>query len=121
MMILAAIFALLAEPLSSAGGLVNAQTWKISNLAAGAAVGTIEFRISNFSFRGWRPFLDPLPLDSHYLLFLIPLVVVIAVVYKTIKLDDLSALPKAALVLSIQIITFMALAAIALWLITEMM
>ncbi|MCC6681308.1 MAG: hypothetical protein IT445_10455 [Phycisphaeraceae bacterium] len=76
--------------------------------------------LSLFSLGGWRPFLDPLPLDSHFLLFLIPLVVVIAVVYKTIKLDDLSTLPKATLVLSVQIIAFMILTALALWMITEM-
>ena len=72
------------------------------------------------TFRGWRPVLDPMPLDQYYLLFLIPLVAVIAVVYKTIKIEDLSRLPKAAAVLSFQILIFMALAAAALWMLTSM-
>jgi len=69
----------------------------------------------------WRPFLDPLPLEEYFMLFLLPLIVVIAVVYKTIKLEDLSLLPRAAGILTVQIVVFMALAAVALWLVTELM
>lgn len=68
----------------------------------------------------WRPFFEPLPLDTYWLLLLPPLVLAIAVVYKTIKLDDLSHLPRQALFLTGQIIAFMILAAAALWLVTEM-
>jgi len=65
------------------------------------------------------PFRDPLPLDTYWLLLLPPLVLAIALVYKTIKLDDLSLLPRQALFLSGQILAFMTLAAAAIWLITE--
>ena len=68
----------------------------------------------------YRPFLDPLPLDRHWLLLLLPMVIGIGVVYKTIKLEDLAQLPKQAFYLSAQILMFMMLAAIALWLIVEM-
>jgi hypothetical protein len=40
----------------------------------------------------------------------------VAIVYKTIKLPDLSNLPRQATVLAAQIVAFMILAAIALWL-----
>lgn len=69
----------------------------------------------------YRPFLDPLPLDTYWLMLLPPLVLAIAVIYKAIKLDDLSLLPRQALFLAGQIVAFMILAAVALWLITELM
>ncbi len=68
----------------------------------------------------YRPFLEPLRLDSYWLLLLLPLVLAIAVTYKTIKLDDLTDLPREAVVLAVQIIVFMFLAAAALWLLTEL-
>ncbi|MCE9588996.1 MAG: hypothetical protein K8S99_00550 [Planctomycetes bacterium] len=67
----------------------------------------------------YTPFRDPMPLDTYWLLLLPPLVLAIALVYKTIKLDDLSLLPRQATFLAGQIIAFMVLAAAALWLITE--
>jgi hypothetical protein len=77
--------------------------------------------LASASLAGYRPFLDPLPLDTYWLLLLPPLVLAIAVIYKTIKLDDLAQLPRQALFLAGQIVAFMALAAAALWLITELM
>jgi len=68
------------------------------------------------------PFLDPLPWDHElfWLSLLLPLVVVISVVYKTIKLPDLKQLPRQAGMLTVQIVVFMVLAACALWLLTEL-
>ena len=67
----------------------------------------------------FRPFLDPLPtLAGDWLL--VPLIVAIAVVYKTIKLDDLSRLPREATILTAQIAVFMILAGAALWLLVEL-
>lgn len=68
----------------------------------------------------WRPLLDPLPLDDYWLWLMIPLVAAIAVVYKAIKLDDLTLLPRQALGLMLQFIFLMALAAIVLYTITEL-
>jgi hypothetical protein len=65
---------------------------------------------------GYRPFLDPIAIDDYWLVLLVPLVFTIALVYKTIKLDDLSHLPRQALHLAGQIVIFMVLAAAALWL-----
>lgn len=66
----------------------------------------------------YRPFLDPLPIDGYWLL--LPLVIAIAVVYKTIKVDDLVRLPREATILATQIMIFMVLAAVALWLLVEL-
>lgn len=68
----------------------------------------------------YRPFLDPLPLDTYWLMLLPPLVLAAAVVIKTIRLQDLSQLPKQATMLALQILIFMGLAAAGLWLITEL-
>ena len=62
-------------------------------------------------------FLEPLPLDRYWLAFLMPLIAAICVVYKTIKLEDTTQVPKSAGVLALQIILFMTSAAVLLWLI----
>lgn len=67
----------------------------------------------------YRPFLDPLPLDTYWLLLMPPMAIAIALVYKAIKLDNLDDLPKQASYLAFQIVAFMAMAAVALWLVTE--
>lgn len=64
----------------------------------------------------WRPFLEPLPLDDYWLILLIPMIVAVSVVYKTIRIDDLAELPRQAAYLALQIAAFMAMAAAALWL-----
>ena len=69
----------------------------------------------------FKLFYQPLPLDSYWLPLLLPLVLAISVVYKAIKLEDLRRLPRQAVLLSAQIITFMVLAAATLWLITELL
>ncbi|MEM9753050.1 MAG: hypothetical protein AAF916_06655 [Planctomycetota bacterium] len=66
----------------------------------------------------WRPFLEPLPIDSGWLWLCVPLVFGVAVVYKTIKLPNLRDLPKEALKLGTQVLLFMALAAGALTVLT---
>jgi len=68
---------------------------------------------------GFRPFFEPLPMDRYWMLLLIPLVVGISVVYKTVKVDRLDKLPREATALALQIVAFMAMAAAALWMITE--
>jgi hypothetical protein len=64
--------------------------------------------------------LFPLQINGSWLFLLLPLVLAIAVVYKTIKLDDLRQMPLAALRLTAQIVAFMTLAAAALWLLVEL-
>ncbi len=68
----------------------------------------------------FRPFLDPLPIDGYWMLLLIPMVIAISVVYKTIKTDRLHKIPREASILAAQIVAFMALAAAALWILTEL-
>ncbi len=68
----------------------------------------------------YRPFIDPLRIDGQWLLLLLPLVLAISVVYKTIKTPELAKVPRETAVLSAQIVAFMALAAAGLWLLTEL-
>ncbi|MCW5853711.1 MAG: hypothetical protein KIT87_26830 [Anaerolineae bacterium] len=69
----------------------------------------------------YTPFLDPLPVDRWWLLLLLPLVAVISIVYKAIKIDDLRQLPRQAASLAAQILVFLVLTAAALLLISELM
>ncbi|MEQ9453961.1 MAG: hypothetical protein RLN76_05130 [Phycisphaeraceae bacterium] len=68
----------------------------------------------------WRPFLDPLPIEDVWLWFLIPLSLAVALVYKAIKLPTLERLWIESVLLGFQILAFMALAAVGLWILTEM-
>ena len=71
----------------------------------------------------WRPILEPINLGTGIaptLLTLIPLVVAIAIVYKTLKLDDLGQLPRQALSLSVWIVGLLVVAAGGLWMLTEL-
>lgn len=68
----------------------------------------------------YRPFMDPLRLDSYWLLLLLPLVLAISVTYKVTQLDNLADLPRESLLLAVQILVFMVLAATALWILTEL-
>ena len=70
----------------------------------------------------YRPFLDPLPVGggpTWTLGLFLPLVLLIAFAYKTIKLNYLPDVPKQALRLALQISVFMAGAALLLSLITR--
>jgi hypothetical protein len=62
----------------------------------------------------YTPFLQPLPIAEAAWL-IVPLVLAIAVVYKALKLPDLRELPRQSLWMSVQLIGFMALAAMVLW------
>lgn len=69
---------------------------------------------------GWLPILEPMPVQAYWIVLLLPLVVIISVVYKTIKLGDLRLLPRESAYLSMQIVVFMVLAALLLWFVTEL-
>ncbi len=65
-------------------------------------------------------FTAPLPLEHYWLWLLLPLVAGVSIVYKAIKLDDLTKLPWQAFYLFVQILLFMLLAAALIWLIVEL-
>lgn len=75
---------------------------------------------ANPAVLAFRPFLDPVPVDRYWMLMLLPMVIAIAVVYKTIKTDRLEKIPREATVLAAQIVAFMVMAAAALWMLTEL-
>ncbi len=66
---------------------------------------------------GWIPFLEPLDVDGRWQwpFLLIPLALAIAIVFKTLKIDDLRRLPKAAGWMAVQIVLFMMASALVLW------
>ncbi len=80
---------------------------------------SVTLALGSVSLLAWRPFLDPLPLHGHWMWLLLPLVVVIAVVYKAIRVDDLSRLPRQVAIMVGQIAVVLIALALLLWLITE--
>jgi len=68
----------------------------------------------------WRPFLEPLDLHEHWMWLIIPVAIAIAVVYKALKLDDFRRLPWEATRLAAIIVAAMAVAAVALWALNEL-
>ncbi|WP_428388067.1 hypothetical protein [Mucisphaera sp.] len=67
----------------------------------------------------WRPFLDPLSMESVWLWLLIPLSLAVALVYKAIKMPTLDRLVPESLFLGFQILLGMVAVAAALWILTE--
>lgn len=68
----------------------------------------------------WRPLLDPLSLHDAWMWLLIPVAAAIAIVYKTLKLEDLTQVPAQAARLTCVIVLSMIGAATALWILTEL-
>ena len=69
----------------------------------------------------YRPFLDPMDLHDQWLWLLIPLVVAISLVYKTLKLQSLEKLAADTTRLTLTILAVTAVAAAACWGLTEVM
>jgi len=64
----------------------------------------------------YRPFLDPAPIDRYWLWFLPPLIILVAIVYRTIKTESLQTVPRRGAYLAFQISVFIVLAALLIWL-----
>ncbi len=67
----------------------------------------------------WAPLLEPMQLDDYWLILLVPLVIAISLVYKTIRMNDLTKLYRQAAYMAAQIFVFLVTAAIALWVFTS--
>ncbi len=77
---------------------------------------TPQARLTPAAFTpAYRPFLEPAPIDRYWLWLLPPLVLGIAVVYRTIKSDDLTHVPRRAAYLALQVAIFLVAAAVSLW------
>lgn len=77
---------------------------------------TSALRAEVQSALAYRPFLDPAPIEQYWLWLLPPLILVIAIVYRTIKTEQLSTVPGRAAYLAFQIGVFIVLAGALLWL-----
>jgi hypothetical protein len=56
---------------------------------------------------GYRPFLDPLPLDSVWYLLLVPLSLGVAMVYKAVRATDMSRYWRQVVIMSGQTVLAM--------------
>ena len=87
--------------------------WFVFNIVCEKSLAVMSFMLVNL-------FVEPLPLDRYWLAFLMPLIAAICVVYKTIKLEDITQMPKSAGLLAVQIILFMVSAAVFLSLVVRL-
>lgn len=62
----------------------------------------------------YRPFIDPLPVYDYWYWLLLPLCLLFSVVYKAVKCESISDIPKAAASITVWIIASMAAAAAVL-------
>ena len=53
---------------------------------------------------GYRPFIDPVNLHQQWYLLLIPMALLLALAYKSVRVVELRELPKQALVMAAQIV-----------------
>ncbi|MEM6334693.1 MAG: hypothetical protein AAF823_15275 [Planctomycetota bacterium] len=65
---------------------------------------------------GWRVFLEPAPFEARWVWLILPIVVAICVVFKTIRTPRMGRVPRASAFLVVQVMVFMVLAAAGLWL-----
>lgn len=70
------------------------------------------------TFLAFTPLLDPLPalypaMSEYWLWLLVPLIVAISTVYKATRIASLKSLPLGVIIMSFQILLFMAAAAAA--------
>ena len=68
----------------------------------------------------YRPFLEPIPLEGFWLLLLVPLILAVAIIYKSVKIENMALLPRQVVMMAAQILAFMVMAAAALWLVVEL-
>ncbi len=67
----------------------------------------------------YRPFLDSLPIASHWIVLMLPLCLAVSVVYKSIKCRYMSLVPFEAAAIFLWIIGGFAAAAAALYLLVK--
>jgi len=68
---------------------------------------------------GYRPFIWPAPVWNYWYLLLPPLCLGIAIVYKSIRCDQMKRVPRESIQLCCVILAVMCLAGLGLWLLTE--
>ena len=67
----------------------------------------------------YRPFIDPMPWnDSYWMLTIVPLSLAVAVVYRSVRTDDLSEMPRQAVIFTAQIVGAMVVVAGIVWALT---
>ncbi|MBY0308318.1 MAG: hypothetical protein K2Q09_06220 [Phycisphaerales bacterium] len=67
----------------------------------------------------WRPFLDPLVIDSFWYLLIIPIAFFIAVGYKAVRVKTLKGFWTAVLVMTVQTVLGMIALAVAFYLLVQ--
>ena len=63
----------------------------------------------------WRPFLDPMPADGPWVWFAVPLILLVAFVYKTIRVERFETLWRETAAMSFQILLALLGLAFAIW------
>lgn len=69
----------------------------------------------------WTPILDPLPAHGWWLWLIVPLVVGVSFAYKAVRVPEVRELPRATLVMSAQVLGGIALVALGMYLVIEVL
>lgn len=75
---------------------------------------------SEIPLLAWRPLLDPAPIDGYWLWFLPPLILIVAIVYRTIKSESLMSVPRRSVYLAFQIGVFIVAITLILWVVLRL-
>ena len=67
----------------------------------------------------YRLFLDPMPVELHWLWLIVPVSLSVAIAYKTIEVEKLSSLPWEVAQFTGQILLLMGGAALVIWVIAR--
>lgn len=63
----------------------------------------------------WAPFVEPMPVWDYWWVLLVPLCAGLAVVYKSIRCDDMRRVPREATAIFLTILVGLVAAALAFW------
>ena len=55
----------------------------------------------------WRPFIDPMDAHSWWFLLIFPVAFLISVAWKAVRVDDIRGLPRAVVVMTVQVVLAM--------------
>jgi hypothetical protein len=71
------------------------------------------------SLLSYTPFVDPMPIHDWWFWLLLPLCLLFSVVYKSVKCEHVSQIPRAALSITLVILAGMAAAALVLTIVVK--
>ncbi len=67
----------------------------------------------------WVPVVEPMPIEGFWLWWMVPMVVLICLTYRTMRAQRMADVARETLVMSLQVLAFMVGVAIVLFIVTD--